>query len=80
MSKTNIDRMIGGKSKESVDYRQHEKCGSCAQFNGRSACAKVEGRISSSAVCDLWAIDEKMPAKTGKQYIKDAYDKSRKEE
>jgi len=78
MGKPNPDAMAPREySKERANYRHHEQCGTCTYFNGRGKCAKVEGRISSDMVCDLWGIDEKPARKTGKQFIKEQYEKSK---
>ena len=62
-------------SKEDVDYRQHESCGTCANYNGRGACAQVKGNISPSAVCRLWTLIAEVSTKTNKEYFETAYKK-----
>jgi len=42
-------------AKESVNYRPHEKCGTCGHFYG-GHCDQVEGNISPDAVCDRWEL------------------------
>lgn len=44
--------------KDEVNYRQHERCGTCANFVSPNACLRVEGTISPDAVCDLWTLKE----------------------
>lgn len=64
-------------TKDSVNYRQYESCGTCANFDGRIRCKQVQGNISSSAVCNLWTLKEANPTYTGKAFIEEEYKKSK---
>ena len=64
-------------SKDQVDYRQHESCKTCSQFNGRSKCNQVQGNISPDAICSKWSLYESSPHMTGKEFIETEYDKSK---
>ena len=56
-------------SKEQVNYRQFEKCGTCIYFFDGS-CELVNGNIASDAVCDLWSLTKiSNRAKDGKFYL-----------
>jgi len=43
----------GKKSKEAVNYRNAEKCGTC-DYHQNGKCKRVEGGISPDTVCDMW--------------------------
>jgi hypothetical protein len=64
-----------GKSKEDVNYRQHEMCKTCMHFYQPNSCDVVAGNISTDAVCDLWAIVPPSGPKDGEYYINE-YKKS----
>ncbi len=66
-----------GYTKDQVNYRQHESCKTCSSFNGRVYCTKVEGHISPDCMCNQWSLSEPSGCMTGKQFIADAYEKSR---
>ena len=66
-----------GHTKDQVNYRHYESCKTCAHYNGRIYCNKVQGHVSSDAVCDLWSMKEDTTGKTGKQFIMDEYTKSK---
>lgn len=77
MSQPNIDRTTqGGADKDTVGYRQHESCKTCANFNGRIYCSKVNGHISPDCVCSLWTLREDTVGLTGKEIIMEEYIKS----
>ena len=71
------DSMLQPHTKDSVNYRQYESCGTCSNFDGRSQCKQVQGNISSGAVCNMWALKEYNPTMTGKEFIESEYEKSR---
>lgn len=60
-----------GKPKDSVNYRQHEKCKTCVNFYPLNSCVIVDGNISSDAVCDDWAIKTPSQPKDGDYYLKE---------
>ena len=63
-----------GKSKEEVNYRQHEMCKTCTHFYNPGSCSVVAGNISTDAVCDMWAIRPPSKPKDG-EFYKGEYDK-----
>ncbi len=69
-----------GLTKEEVNYRQYEKCGTCNYFYNPGSCEIVAGNISAEAVCDKWEIGtEKDEGKDGEYYQKE-YQKHESEE
>ena len=63
------DRMVEGGlmpgsrlSKEDVNYRAHEKCGTCGHYFKSGTCDIVDGNISEDNLCDRWEIS------TGNKY------------
>lgn len=60
-----------GVSKDSVNYRNMEKCGTCMYFYPLNSCLKVAGNISPEAVCNLWAMKEKQSGMDGSDYLKE---------
>lgn len=66
--------------KDSVNYRHHEKCGTCNYFYHPNVCEIVKGNISTDAVCDKWEIKPKTEPMDGEsykaEYDKDHHDKS----
>lgn len=77
MGAPNLDAQAPrGDTKEQVHYRHHESCKTCAYYNGRVFCAKVEGHVSPDCVCDLWTMNEKPTGLTGKEVIMNEYTKS----
>ena len=64
-------------SKEQVNYRHYESCKTCAHFNGRVYCTKVEGHVSADAVCNLWSLSEGPVGLTNKEVIITEYEKSK---
>lgn len=48
-------------AKEDVNYRAHEKCGTCVHFY-TDHCDLVDGNISADNLCDRWEIS------TGKKF------------
>lgn len=71
------DSILQGHQKGDVNYRHHESCKTCANFNGRNSCTKVSGNISSDAVCTLWTLSEPDMGMTGKEVIMREYEKSK---
>jgi hypothetical protein len=57
-----------GLSKDSVDYRQHEKCLTCMHFYPANSCEIVSGNISPEAVCNRWEIKKRDEGKDGHFY------------
>lgn len=64
-----------GVSKDSVNYRQHEKCLTCMHFYPMNSCDLVAGNISPEAVCNRWEIKKKDTGKDGSFYM-DEYAKN----
>jgi len=58
-----------GKSKEDVNYRQHEKCKTCMHFYPPNSCETVAGNVSPDAVCNVWAIRPPEQAKDGEFFL-----------
>jgi len=61
-------------SKDEVNYRLHEKCATCMYFYSPNSCEKVDGNVSSDAVCSKWEIRPKKEPMDGEAY-KAEYDK-----
>lgn len=78
MAAPNLDAQAPrGDTKESVNYRHHESCKTCAYYNGRVFCMKVEGHVSPDGVCNLWTMNESPAGMTGKEIIEKEYKKSK---
>ncbi len=61
--------------KETVQYRQHQKCGSCDHFQlATGSCDLVDGNISAENVCNLWEI-KAYPKYRDKDFFIDEYRK-----
>lgn len=63
--------------KEEVNYRQYEACKTCAYFNGRIGCSKVQGNVSYNGVCNLWSMIENKTM-SNKEYFRTAYEDDNK--
>ena len=66
----------GRKSKDQVNYRQHQKCMSCDHFFTSGVCEIVEGSISPDNVCDLWEVKSQEPRYRDKEYFQKEYTKT----
>lgn len=60
-----------GKTKDSVNYRHHEKCSTCMNFYPLNSCVIVDGNISPDNVCDDWAIRPPAQMKDGDFFLKE---------
>lgn len=67
-----------GKSKEDVNYRQHEQCSSCVHFYPPNSCEVVQGNVSPEAVCLEWAIKERDSGPKHAEFYTNEYQKSEK--
>ena len=60
-----------GVPKESVSYRQHEKCNTCMHFYSPNSCEVVKGNVSPDAVCNRWEMVVPDTGKDGEFYQKE---------
>ena len=66
-----------GLSKETVNYRLHEECQTCAYFYPANSCRKVAGNISPKAVCNLWELTDSTgkTRRAGKEFFEKEHNK-----
>jgi hypothetical protein len=64
-------------TKDQVNYRHRESCGTCGYFNGRNKCSQVQGNISPDMICIKWVVQETNSHMTGKEVIMKEYEKSK---
>ena len=71
-------RFISSKnSKEEVNYRQRESCGTCGHYQHSGFCDKVEGNISPECVCKNFELREKLPEAKDASFYMGEYNKGK---
>jgi len=67
---------LSRQSKDSVNYRPHEKCGNCGHYLSNGQCEIIDGNVQAENVCNMWVLIEERPY-YNKEFYTEEYNKSR---
>ena len=70
---------LSRQSKDSVNYRSHQKCGNCGHNLNNGQCEVVDGNINSDNMCDLWTLIEPRPY-YNKEFYTEEYNRTKEPE